>query len=380
MKQFLIASVPALFAVGCLAPTNKVESAKLGPDKMLLSYASGLGKPFAHDQAVSAIPFVGALLSFATKQLGVWANSKAETYEVKSKAGTLFRIDGVRGAAGSEYLGQFDFNGDVATGMGGVFLFVRTTTMPLPPDGASLGAALDALVIDSRRADGSVGANSVAEIARQGNLTLEKWGGGCEGWIKAELERAGALPAGSKSVASVVSAAALVVLQPATTQAWTVGVAGSQKRDLPDALQLVLAGYTYPLQRPRVGEYLPVDATDARVKALLTMSLLGPLGPTTGPLAKFDASATFALQSNAARAPKGADGKPLVGKALAQHWVDMSLPAAVPPHSGAIAIPWPPILNAQGALVETNDAKRTFENLSKLLGELKLTPKDIGLE
>ncbi len=377
MKLTCICSLMLGLSVGCASVGGKgPKPAANTTDKVVLSYADGLTTAVARDQSALLIPFVGALLSFTTKQLGAWATSAAEKYEVKSKGETSVAMQGIAIAPTSEYLGRI--GGDPPKG-GGAFLFVRTLVVEANDQGRPLDSSFAPLVLASRDKSGIKASDQLAKNAERATKALEPWSAQSPEWITEGLSRASTLPAGAKSVAVILSMAAVVVVQPAKLDGWKLGMANSSETTIADAMQYVLAGYTYPLQRDHQDSYASAGSA-SDVKAILTMSLQGPLGPTTGPGAKYDASTAFPLKSNAQRRLKNDQNEPLAGEALLTSWEYAGNKPQPRSFSGLVAVTWPPIFNASAVLLETSDAKKSLETLAKFLGELKISPKDLGIE
>ena len=92
--------------------------------------------------------------------------------------------------------------------------------------------------------------------------------------METRITRAGEQPEGTEGRAVVLSVAAVLILQQADPLSWDLSTASASSIDSPDSIQLVLAGYTYPLQRASKKKYVDTEEKSKQAAELERMHIL----------------------------------------------------------------------------------------------------------
>jgi len=303
------------------------------------------------------VALAGAFINHGLEGLKAWIEASAKRYEIKTTGRSNIRIAG---------LDLSDFATPPLLNKGGVLYLVKYVDVP---DTETSRKTFGHLLMPVE------GSELSSDLISEAGLKLKGLP------HKEVLDMAeNSLPAKKDKYIRVLSFAAVIVVQPASTknQLDTAGVEVVERAE--NAFQFVLAGYTYPVVQSRDSAFpAPKEAKAEEskdkiakgirsIKTLLSVSLSSPGGLPKEALdgrGGYEANTIFPVKPDEIRnEPAGT-------------WV-------VPTKMQRLSSPlfWNPpsqFLLASGSVVETSKLKKTLENIAKVLGKVKLTPADFGI-
>lgn len=347
-----------IFAVilltGC-SQSRSIRTESISSTGATISYIDCLDLPAR--QLDPAHPILVALaaggLNFGVESLKRWALAEAKSYEVKTTAGSPIHVGSIRHGASPPWHSTIQ--------QGGALLYLRVIEVP-----NSRAGAYGELVLAER---GNLKPEHLEKLAEEVNAALQKWNkngnSNIKEWAQAHLVET-ARSRTKPGRTTVLSLAVVLVMQQTTLQQRSTSACTPELRRDERTLEMVLAGYMYPVVQTGRTQFASMFDEVKQVKTMFMFTLEGPGGATSGLTEPYEVSAAFELKSDKTRKATPGEWKLFTGTRY--------------PRSKPFAVPSSRTLMASGTLVETNSLNKTFKAIAEFIGNVKLSPADVGIE